>query len=106
MFAVRLLDHPAGGGGRDDPFETLERVDQLHRLCRSSLQVAGADRGVLAYLRPYYDAVFAAKLEYQPIGEKELIEVIWEATTGESRTRLRCPRSRSWRCTSRAADAT
>ena len=81
MFAVRLLIRLEGG--RDDPFETLELVDQLHRLCRSSLQVAGADRGVLAYLRPYYDAVFAAKLEYQPIGEKELIEVIWEATTGD-----------------------
>jgi hypothetical protein len=81
MFASRLLIKR--NDGELDKFTKLELNDRLHQFCQSSLRVSGADPGVLAYLRPYYDAVFEAKMELQPLGVKELVEVVWEATTGD-----------------------
>jgi tetratricopeptide (TPR) repeat protein len=81
MFAYRLLIEQ--GEGKLDRFKRLELAERLHEHCQSALRLANADPGVLTYLRPYYDAVFRVKVKYQPVGTKELIELIWEATTGE-----------------------
>ena len=81
MFAYRLLIlQPKGKLNR---FKRLDLAEQLHAHCRSALRLAYADPGVLAYLRPYFDAVFEVKTQYQPVGTKELIELVWEATTGD-----------------------
>jgi tetratricopeptide (TPR) repeat protein len=78
MFVYRVLMED-----EVDTFVALELADRLHSACRSTLRVAGSDPGVLRYLRPYYDAIFATKLKHQPVGSKELIEIAWEATTGD-----------------------
>ncbi len=82
MFAYRFL-LSEGTGDDADPFEQLDLADLLHEACRSALRVANSDPRVLPYLRPYYDAVFATRLKHQPVGSKELIDLAWEATTGE-----------------------
>ncbi|MFO0959072.1 MAG: caspase, partial [Isosphaeraceae bacterium] len=83
MYAHRLLIERQAG--RLDRFVRLELAEQLHEYCRSTLRLAEADPGILAYLRPYFDAIFRVKVHYQPsgVGSKELIELVWEATTGE-----------------------
>lgn len=81
MFAYRLLLRQVDE--KLDDFKRLELAERLHEHCRSALRMSGSDPGVLTYLRPYFDAVFQAKLKYQPVGTKELIELVWEATTGQ-----------------------
>ena len=106
MFAARLLMLREDCGL--DLFSKLDLADLLHGLCQSSLRFSAADKesqkGLLAYLRPYYDAVFRTKTRFQPVGEKELIDLVWEATTGELTPR-RPPESRCWRCTTWAIHA-
>ncbi|AGA27965.1 caspase family protein [Singulisphaera acidiphila] len=80
MFAYKFLielETP-----ESDPFLKIEYADMLLRLCQSAIHRAAADPDVLKYLRPYYDVAFLAKAKYQPDRVKELIELVWEATTG------------------------
>jgi hypothetical protein len=81
MLAYRLRIQQ--GEGELDVFTRLDLAERLHEYCRSALRLANADPGVLSYLRPYFDSVFRVKVKYQPVGTKELIELIWEATTGD-----------------------
>lgn len=91
MFAYRVLM-----SDESDAYRALEIADRLHEACRSTLRVATANgpgdsapsdrravHGILRYLRPYHDAIFATRLEHQRVGSKDLIELVWQATTGE-----------------------
>ena len=87
MFTYRLLLHQ-----RRDAVEATDRIrfaDSLLKLCRAALHSAAWDDtgdrvGLLCYLRPYFDAAFIAKAETEPGQVKELIEIVHEATTGDS----------------------
>jgi hypothetical protein len=64
-----------------DELKTLTDTEMLLGFCRWMLR--GKNGDTRAYLRPYYDAVMAAKLRLQPWHVKELLEVQADATRAQ-----------------------
>ncbi len=87
MFGCLLLLENRAEWGLTD-LNALECCDHMLSACRSATRPARlsgrADVGVLRYLRPYYDAAFRFKAEQAPVPVKELVEIAWEATQGQS----------------------
>jgi tetratricopeptide (TPR) repeat protein len=93
MFAYRLaMTHNFGysGDARKDLSLSIDYADHLLWWCRQALKLSQSDldatdlfrKGLLNYLRPSYDCGFLAKAAAQPGQVKELIEIAYEATTG------------------------
>jgi tetratricopeptide (TPR) repeat protein len=87
MFTYRLLMHM--GRDRFGATDRIRFADSLLKLCRAALHAAAREErtksiGLLRYLRPYFEAAFVAKAEAEPGQVKELIEIAYEATTGDS----------------------
>jgi len=88
LFAGRILVEALP---TDDRYHMTEDAELLLSLCRFALpKNAESEVGEVGrqetreYLRPYYDAVMRAKLRLVPKHVKDLLEVQWEATRGES----------------------
>jgi hypothetical protein len=93
MFAYRLLIERRKQW-KLDRFQVAACCEELFTQCRAATR-SGRARGevdvrFLEYLREYYDVAFAAKVEEEPgrpVPVKELIELAWCATRGESYTK-------------------
>jgi hypothetical protein len=86
MFATKVLIQRElqlhEGGRLQDRFQLSDDSRLLLEFCRLVQRTEYPAPETLKYLRPYYDAVFAAKIALQPGHAKELIEIAWEATRG------------------------